>query len=268
MKYLIIIFGYLFILCSSCNSKKVINKKYEFDFDLCHASYKGMPIPFDKPLSEWVVFFGKYDRCIDDFSYVWDSLGILLKKSNFSKKGKLNNKENPDELFICFTNLNSALGKAGKLEFGSKYNTIFGQIIRRNEKGEYQVYWENKPTEPVGDDSLKHKYPLKTYKDTVIVKGAIVANNMSLKEVNNYRTQVKGNETFGYWDRDGNWKNERGSTNVKTGQFIDFSIDGEKSPCGLAEKYYYQTTLRYTEGVLEYVKVERIAKGKSMYWRK
>ena len=82
----------------------------------------------------------------------------------------------------------------------------------------------------------------------------------------NKNTQAKGNETFVYW-KGGKDNSRRGATDVKTGQFIDFDIDGEKSPCGIAEQYYYQTTLRYTEGMLEYIKVERIAKGKSMYWR-
>jgi hypothetical protein len=263
MKYLLFIFLKTLIFLSSCSQKMLSPKKCDFDFDLCHATYKGKPIPFDKPLSEWVQFFGNYDRSIEGISYVWDSIGITLMKSNFSKNGRYNSKENPDELYIFFTNCNSQLGKDRKLEF--TFFSNHGQIIRLNEKGDYYVYTGSEI--PAGTyDSLEYEYPIKTYKDTVRVNGAIVANGMSLKEVNEYRTKVKGNDTFGYW-KGGKENSRRGSTDVKTGQFIDFDIAGKKSPCGIAEEYYYQSSLRYTEGVLEYVKVEKIAKGKSMYWR-
>ena len=268
MKFLIFICLNMLIFFCNCSQKIASPQKCDFNFDLCHATYKGKPIPFDKPLSEWVNLFGKYNRSIDSFSYVWDSIGINLRKSNFSENGKYSNKEKPDELFICFTNLNSPLGKAGKLQFATNYES-YEHIIQRNEEGGYVYSAAGKLDlkEQVDKNFVtKYEYPLKIYSDTVRADGAIVANGMSLKEINNYRTEVKGNETFGYWDRDGNAKNERGSTNVKTGEFIDFDIEGEKSPCGIAEKYYFKISLRYTEGVLEYVKVERVAKGKSFYW--
>ena len=268
MKYLIFICLNMLIFFCNCSQKIASPQKCDFNFDLCHATYKGKPIPFDKPLSEWVKLFGKYDRNIRNFSYVWDSIGITLEKSNFSENGKYNNKENPDYLYIFFTNLNSPLGQASKLELGSDYES-YEHIIQRNEEGGDVISEALKKAIKEGVDKdpiTNYVYPIKTYKDTVSVNVAIVANGMSLKEVNNYRTQIKGNETFGYWNG-GKGNSRRGATDVKTGQFLVFDMHGEKSSCGIAEQYYYQTTLRYTEGIMEYIKVERIAKGKSMYWR-
>ena len=222
MKYLLFIFFNTLIFLSSCCQKMPSPKKCDFDFDLCNATYKGKPIPFDKPLSEWVKLFGNYNRSIDSFSYVWDSIGITLEKSNFSKNGKYNTKEQPDELYIFFANCNSPLKKAGKLEF--TFAHIFRQIIRRNEKGNYYTLAENVLPDGV-DDCLEFVYPIKAFNDTVRVNGAIVSNSMSLTEVNNYRTRVKGNETFGYW-KGGKDNSRRGATDIKTGQFVDFDIDG------------------------------------------
>lgn len=266
MKSLQIIFCVLLILFWGCTSKMVVQKKSDFNFDVCNATYKGKPLPFDKPLSEWIKIFGKYDRLINEHNYVWDSLGIYLRKSNFTKNGTLKGTEEPDYIRICFVNLNSPIGQSGKLEFGSKYQTIFGKILRRSENNNYYVYVENEPLIPIGDDSLKYQYPLKTYNDTVIVDGGIITRNMSLKEVNNNRIAINGNRKYGYWDKDFDWKDERGSTSVKSGQFAVLGKEGEKSKCGIEKEFYYLTTLRYTEGVLEYIKIEKVEKGKSMYW--
>lgn len=263
MKFSTILLQFLFICVYSCTQKQQKQIKTDFEIDVCNAIYKDKPIPFDKPINDWVELFGKYDRCIDDFYYVWDSLGITLVKSNFSKNGTVNIEENPDALFINFENLSSTTLEDNKLEFSSP---VVRKILRRNERNEYYVYAQNELYIPLGNDSLHYQYSTSIYPNTVLIDGSIVSGGMSLKEVNNYRTQIKGNGKMGYWDRDGDWKSERGSTNVKTGEFIDFDRNGKNSECGLTKNYHYQPTLRFTEGILEYIKVEKVVKGKSTYW--
>jgi hypothetical protein len=264
MKHLII-----FLLLSSCNRPQANpqNVAHEFDFDLCNTTFNGKVLPFDQPLAEWVKVLGKYDRSINNFHYIWDSLGVVLSKSNFSKNGTLKNKENPDELLIFYQNLKSPLWQAKKLEYANGYQIgLIGDVLRRNQLGEYEIYAVGDISKPLGNDSLKYVYPIKVHSKPVFVDSSLINGGMSLSEVNDNRSDLDIESEFGYWDKDSDWKDERGSTKVKTGQFCIFSIDGEKSKCGLEKNHYYLTTLRYSEGILEYVKVEKVTKGFSRYW--
>jgi hypothetical protein len=259
---LICIFG-----CSQSQQDSV--KKTSFQFNVCDATFNGKPLPFGKPISEWEKLFGKYSRRINWHNYVWDSLGIYLRKSDFTGMWGRPSEEEPDYIRIVFENLESPIGQAGKLEWAEGRKS-FDYVIKQEEKAGYINTEEEKKSfkELKSKDSAsKYPYPFKVYSDTVIVDGGIISKGMSLSEVNRYRGKAGNKGVFGYWDIDMDSKNERGSTRVKTGEFNDFDMNREKQRCAVENKYYYMTTLRYTEGVLEYIKVQKVEKGKSIYWR-
>ena len=269
MTFNTVLLSITFICVFGCTqSQQKLVKKKAFQFNVCDATYNGKPLPFGKPISEWEKLFGKYSRRINWHNYVWDSLGIYLRKSDFTGMWGRPSKEEPDYIRIVFENLDSPIGQAGKLEWAEGRKS-FDYVIKQDEKAGY-IYTEGEKKsfkeDKSKDSAAKYPYPFNVYCDTVIVDGGIIARSMSLDDVNGFRGKAGNKGIFGYWDKDLDRKNESGSTRVKTGEFNDFEMNRKKQQCAVESNFYYMTTLRYTEGVLEYIKVEKVEKGKSINW--
>ena len=107
MKYFLIILLCCFL--SHCQtSKKETVQETDFYISEHSITYKNKDLPFDKPVTEWVKIFGKYNRVYQTSVYIWDDLGIYVSESDKNN--------NIDELHIFFMNLDSPLGQIGKLE--------------------------------------------------------------------------------------------------------------------------------------------------------
>ena len=89
-------------------SKKETVQETDFYISEHTITYKNKDLPFDKPVTEWVKIFGKYNRVYQTSVYIWDDLGIYVSESDKNN--------NIDELHIFFMNLDSPLGQIGKLE--------------------------------------------------------------------------------------------------------------------------------------------------------
>lgn len=273
MKYFLLLILQIPLLFG-CNQTQVIPQKNDFTFDLCNATYKGNPIPLNKPIEEWVKLFGRYDRIIDGYYFIWDSLGITLAKfNNYDPKEPKDNDKAPDQLLICFVNTTSPFSKENKYDNGVNKLELDAHfrdndsVYIKNSNNNYEIYKPNFNDPNYFFDPFLYPYPIKAYIDTVIVDGGVISGGMTLKEINKYRTQIKDNGKFVLWRKGIDWHNETGSTTIKTGEFIDTKKEKKESRCGIEQGFFYYTFLRYTEGVLEYIKIEKVVKKKSIYWQ-
>ncbi|PQL93767.1 DUF7738 domain-containing protein, partial [Apibacter adventoris] len=222
----------------------------EFTITPCQITYKGKEFPLGKPLDAWIQLLGTYSRHTGR-GYVWDSLGIAINDWEA-------NHEYVKELYIFFVNLDSKVGQAGKLQFAWNEYYI---LSKEEEESLLKSTIRNKPyTQEELDQSrekmLKKKpdyiYPFTPYTQTVNLQGAPVKSGMSLEEVNKERSKIKGLEKMGYWDNDGDWSWDSGSTTIKTGEFREQKDHSSICP---NQDYWYYITLRYSEGELEYLKI-------------
>ncbi|PQL93764.1 hypothetical protein C4S77_04465 [Apibacter adventoris] len=232
----------------------------EFAITPCQITYKGKEIPLGKPIDAWVELFGPYSRNFNEHTYIWDSLGVAIFNSCITAYDTNVDKEKRkcDQLYIFFINLDSKVGQAGKLQFAWNEYYI---LSKEEEEFLLKSTIRNKPyTQEELDQSrekmLKKKpdyiYPFTPYTQTVNLQGAPVKSGMSLNEVNKERSKIKGLEKMGYWDNDGDWSWDSGSTTIKTGEFREQKDHSSICP---NQDYWYYITLRYSEGELEYLKI-------------
>ncbi|PQL93766.1 DUF7738 domain-containing protein, partial [Apibacter adventoris] len=205
----------------------------EFTITPCQITYKGKELPLGKPFKEWIKIFGEYNRFVDGV-FIWDTLGIgatihwdaakYYKDPDYNTRSFIESRPTI-ELYIFFVNLDSKVGRAGKLQFAWNEYYI---LSKEEEESLLKSTIRNKPyTQEELDQSrekmLKKKpdyiYPFTPYTQTVNLQGAPVKSGMSLNEVNKERSKIKGLEKMGYWDNDGDWSWDSGSTTIKTGEF-------------------------------------------------
>ena len=164
------------------------------------------------------------------------------------------------------------MAQAGKFEFARGRKSL--QFIE-NELKEAEIDFLEKDRAYIvnlnekGDHAPKnYPYPMRSvYKDTLLIDGVALYRGMTLKQYNQQRALVDDAGKIGYWDKDGDLVQERASTTVRTGEFMSYGDqEFEKSVCGKSENFYYFVTYRFTERVLEYVKIQKVEKGKSFYW--
>ncbi|PQL93768.1 hypothetical protein C4S77_04450 [Apibacter adventoris] len=237
----------------------------EFAITPCQITYKGKELPLGKPLDAWVELFGPYSRNFNEHTYIWDSLGVAIFNSCITAYETNVDKEKRkcDQLYIFFVNLDSKVGQAGKLQFAWGYYPITKEKEKRMLSPDLE-YPDVKPFTQEELTQLKEKhdpknyiYPFTPYTQTVNLQGAPVKSGMSLKAVNKERSKIKGLEKMGYWDNDGDWSWDSGSTTIKTGEFREQKDHSSICP---NQDYWYYITLRYSEGELEYLKVEYLSK--------
>jgi hypothetical protein len=267
------IFLLLSIFLWGCLSPKneVISK--DFKLSVCEATYKGRALPLNKPIADWVAMFGKYDRTINNYKFIWDSLGIMLCKFHENSTNPKDYEGAPDDFYIFFVNTTSPSEKLPKNEDGIiklRFNGHFGMhdtIYKKSNINNYEIYLPKTSEPNFFFDPILYPYPIKTYNDTILANGGIIAEGMKLKDVNKYRTQVKGNGKFVYWNMGGGSLGKNtGDPRAKTGPFIDVNIDESESECGKKDNFFYHNLLWYSEGVLEYIKVNKMTKGKTSYY--
>ncbi|PQL93518.1 hypothetical protein C4S77_04480 [Apibacter adventoris] len=221
----------------------------EFAITPCQITYKGKELPLGKPLDAWIQLLGTYSRHTGR-GYVWDSLGIAINDWEA-------NHEYVKELYIFFVNLDSKVGQAGKLQFAWQRKSF--EFIEKDYQSIKEPMSEELKKRIIGRIEPKEKYiyPFTPYTQTVNLQGAPVKSGMSLNEVNKERSKIKGLEKMGYWDNDGDWSWDSGSTTIKTGEFREQKDHSSICP---KQDYWYYITLRYSEGELEYLKVEYLSK--------
>lgn len=269
-----ILFWSLVLCLISCQSSKTNAKHTDFNLGVCRATYQEKELPFEKPIEEWKALFGESPRFIQEnagYKYTWDELGIYLKK--FYDESYPNGFFGPDELYVFFENLEHPVAQAGEFEFARGRKSL---KYVENEMKEAKLDFQEENREFIqnlnknGDGAPKN-YPYPTgsvYKDTLLVDGVTLYRGITLKEYNKQRALVEGAGKVGYWDRDMNLINERGSTLVKTGEFSEIITRSLKeSSCAKTDNYYFLITYRFTEEVLEYIKIQKVEKGKSFYWQ-
>ncbi|PQL90954.1 DUF7738 domain-containing protein [Apibacter adventoris] len=266
---LLFLFPFFFTQCQTKEPPKPMDT--EFTITPCQITYKGQPLPLGKPFNEWRKKLGNYNRKVKGF-LIWDSLGIAVMihwdATRFWKEKNYNTEEFIDsrpvtEFYIFFMNLDSETGKQGKLQYAWGYYPITAELEKQMTSPNPE-YPDVKPYSKERIARLKEErhpknyiYPYHPYTGTVDFQGAPVKAGMSLSQVNKERSGIQGVDELGYWDKDMNWKDERGSTSVKSGEMIEFVDD--KWRCA-GKDYVYFTSLRYSEGELEYLKVEYLSK--------
>ncbi|PQL90952.1 DUF7738 domain-containing protein [Apibacter adventoris] len=231
----------------------------EFTITPCQITYKGKEIPLGKPIDAWVELFGPYSRNFNEHTYIWDSLGVAIFNSCITAYDTNVDKEKRkcDQLYIFFVNLDSKVGQAGKLQFAWQRKSF--EFIEKDYQSIKEPMSEELKKRIIGRIEPKEKYiyPFTPYTQTVNLQGAPVKSGMSLNEVNKERSKIKGLEKMGYWDNDGDWSWDSGSTTIKTGEFREQKDHSSICP---NQDYWYYITLRYSEGELEYLKVEYLSK--------
>ncbi|PQL93515.1 DUF7738 domain-containing protein [Apibacter adventoris] len=238
----------------------------EFTITPCQITYKGKELPLGKPFKEWIKIFGEYNRFVDGV-FIWDTLGIgatihwdaakYYKDTDYNTRSFIESRPTI-ELYIFFVNLDSKVGQAGKLQYAWGYYPITKEKEKRMLSPDLE-YPDVKPFTQEELTQLKEKhdpknyiYPFTPYTQTVNLQGAPVKSGMSLEEVNKERSKIKGLEKMGYWDNDGDWSWDSGSTTIKTGEFREQKDHSSICP---NQDYWYYITLRYSEGELEYLKI-------------
>jgi hypothetical protein len=272
LKYTFILVG--LVTLTNCQSSKTLAKKTDFKLSVCNASYKGKVLPFEQPIEEWKNFFGQSPRFIQNnagYEYTWDELGIYVIK--FYDESRPNGFFSPDELYIFFENLEHPVAQAGKFQFASGRKSL---KFVENELKDAKLDFPDENREFIKNLNKNGKrapknylYPMHSvYKDTLLVDRVALYRGITLEQYNKQRALVDGAGKVGYWDRDFDLINERGSTRVKTGEFADSEGPSEEEyACAKKDNYYFLITYRFTEKVLEYVKIQKVEKGKSFYWK-
>ncbi len=271
-KFLIILVTSVLFL-TSCYSPKTIAKNTDFKFNVCKATYKGKALPFEQPIEEWKNFFGQSPRLLHESSlyrYTWDSIGVFVEKFIDEYDSS---KVSPDELYIFFENLEHPVAQTGKFQFANGRLSL-DYIVEDYKKAQIELTEERflsiKERKEIGSDAPKnYPYPMHSvYKDTLLVDDVALYRGITLEQYNKQRALVGGAGKVGYWDRDMDLINERWSTRVETGEFVDFEGPARKEyPCAKNDNYYFLITYRFTEKVLEYIKIQKVEKGKSFYWK-
>lgn len=271
LKYTFILIG--LVTLTNCQSSKTIAQKTDFKLSVCNATYKGKVLPFEQPIEDWEAFFGLSPRLLHESSlyrYTWDSLGVFVEKFIDEYDSS---KISPDELYIFFENLEHPVAQAGKFQFASGRKSL---KFVENELKEAKLDFPDENREFIknlnknGNGAPKnYPYPIHSvYKDTLLVDGVSLYRGITLEQYNKQRALVDGAGKVGYWDRDFDLINERGSTRVKTGEFADSEGPSEEEyVCAKKDNYYFLITYRFTEKVLEYIKIQKVEKGKSFYWK-
>lgn len=237
----------MILVLSSCTPtvEKISVENAEYVLNNCQITYKGKDLPLGKKAFLWDELFGKHRG---GGGWLWDEYSIGLQTF-------VDPNYHDDELYIFFTNLDSKLGLEGKLQFALNYHIVDEKsLMSKKKKYPKWIPFTQEEVNKLKEQYHKKNYfyPYKIYDKVVNVDGCAIKAGMTLKQINEQRA-LAGLDRFGYWDRDMDFINESYSTKVKTGEFyttLDIVED-----CGRNDKYYH-VTLRFTEGVLEYIKVK------------
>lgn len=214
----------------------------------CGVTYKGKELPFGEPLEAWEKALGQKSSR-PNFG-MFDDLGVAVKI--------VENSENTASFFIFFTNLDSPEGKAGKLTFATNESMKPFEEIEKEYKELGTPMSEELKKEIKDDlkklyDPVKYFYPYKTYKEAVNVEGAPIKGDMSLKEINAYREKTKNLDSFTFWDRNVNMKDETNGTEGKDGEY--FQVTDK-----VCKGKLYRIVLYFTDYKPEYLRVEQLSK--------
>lgn len=253
-------FVILFIImsCTENKAQQADLSAVEFSLTDCGGTYQGKPLPFGKPIEEWEKLFGKPTRKIYEAVFIWDNLGVIIDNKATTKDDPYNpayEVRKHDELYIFFSNVESAAGKKGKLKFVDEFD-IFDAQRKYQEKHKlsdtqlFELFTVNEQQEFKNINLIKEflYYPLSTYQKGISVDGSLIAPGMSLKELNKNRTE-KSLEIFSFRDNNLDGINEWGNTDEADGEYRN---NKTRPLCATSTI----SVVQFSDHELEFIKVE------------